>query len=393
MSAPLALGLVGTGIMGRRHVLGMQRLRAVGRLSFELAAVCDILPEYAERAAAQSEELLGRRAQPYTDVDTMLAGTKLDGLIITTTPERHVEVALKAFDAGLHVMAEKPITLTVAEGLKLVQAGRAAGRKVAVAENYRRDPINRLGKALVEAGAIGTPFLMVQASSGSGEFVVMTPWRHRKDRGGIVVDMGVHYADILEYYLGPIETVAGMAAVVDAERVDTQGARHACDAEDMSAGVMRFRSGAIGNWLLSIAGRGEHMFARTIYGTGGSLSIPGDRSGKPLKLVQRRAGVDVPVPQDELLGLVPDFSLDATTAALFGGERMASYDIPWVDIDAGLLGIEQADFVDAIVNDREPEVNGEQGLRSLAVMAGLLESEAAGRILSLDEILQMEKSA
>jgi predicted dehydrogenase len=392
MSIPLAFGIVGAGIMGRRHVLGMQRLKAVGKLSFELAAVCDIVPESAEKMAAQSEELLGRRAQPYTDVDTMLRGSKLDALIITTTPERHVEVALKAFAAGLHVMAEKPITLTVAEGLQLVRAGRAAGRKVAVAENYRRDPINRLGKALVDAGAIGNPFLMVQASSGNGEFVVMTPWRHRKDRGGIVVDMGVHYADILEFYLGPIDRVVGMSAVVDAERVDPQGVRHPADAEDLSVGVLRFRSGAIANWLLSIAGRGELMFARTIYGPGGSLSIPGDRSGKPLVLVQRRAGSDLAVPQDELLRLVPDFALDATTAALFGGERLASYDIPWADIDANLLGIEQADFVDAILTNREPEVNGEQGLRSLAVMAGLLESEGLGRILSLEEILQMEKS-
>jgi predicted dehydrogenase len=393
MSMPLALGLVGAGIMGRRHVLGMQRLKAVGRQSFELAAVCDIVPENAERAAALSEDLLGRRAKPYAGVDAMLCGTALDALIITTTPERHVEVALKAFAAGLHVMAEKPITLNVAEGLRLVQAGRLAGRKVAVAENYRRDPINRLGKALVDAGAIGSPFLMVQASSSNGEFVVMTPWRHRKDRGGIVVDMGVHYADILEYYLGPIDRVVGMSAVVDAERIDPQGVRHPADAEDLLVGVMRFRSGAIANWLLSIAGRGEPMFARTVYGTGGSLSVPGDRLGKPLGLVQRLAGVDVPVPQDELLRFVPDFALDATTAALFGDERLASYELPWADIDAHLLGIEQADFVDAIQNDREPEVNGEQGLRSLAVLAGLLESEGVGRILSLDEILRTEKSA
>ena len=47
----------------------------------------------------------------------------------------------------------------------------------------------------------------------------------------------------------------------------------------------------------------------------------------------------------------------------------------WADIDANLLGIEQADFVDAVVNNREPEVTGEQGLRSLALVFGLLESE------------------
>jgi predicted dehydrogenase len=94
------------------------------------------------------------------------------------------------------------------------------------------------------------------------------------------------------------------------------------------------------------------------------------------------------VPEDALLGLVPDFALDPTTAALFGGERLTRYDLPWAEIDANLLGIEQADFADAILNDREPEVNGEQGLRSLALVQGLLESERLGRMVTLDEMLR-----
>ncbi len=382
------LGLVGCGGMGRRHVLGMKKLQQVGHMAFDLAAVCDILPENGQRLADQAQELLGRRPQQFTDFEDMTRAVKLDGLIITTTPETHTAVALQAFEAGIHVMAEKPITLTVAEGVKLVEAGKKFGRKLAVAENYRRDPINRLGKALVDSGAIGTPFLATQASSGSGEFVVITPWRHRKDRGGIVIDMGVHYTDILEFYLGPIDTVVGMNAIVDQQRIDAQGTAHPADAEDLSVGVMRFRTGAIANWMLSMAGRGEGLFSRMIYGTGGSLNIPGDRSGKPLGLFQRRAGKDVAVPQDELLNLVPDFALDATTAALFGNERLTTYDMAWADIDANLLGIEQADFVEAVVNNREPEVTGEQGLRSLALVFGLLESERLNRMVTLDEVLQ-----
>src|SRR5262249_50657773 len=148
--------------------------------------VCDIIPESGKRAADLAEELLGKRPQVFTDLDTMIKSIKLDGIVITTTPETHVDVALKAFDAGIDVLCEKPITLTVAEGVELVEAAKKAGRKLGVAENYRRDPINRLGKALLDAGAIGRPFLMTQHSSGSGEFVVITPWRHRKDRGGIV---------------------------------------------------------------------------------------------------------------------------------------------------------------------------------------------------------------
>jgi len=384
----LALGLVGCGGMGRRHVLGMKRLQAAGRLTFDLAAVCDLLPENAERAAGLAEEQLGRRPDVYSDVAAMLRGSKLDAIIITTTPETHTTVALQAFAAGAHVMAEKPIALAVADGVQLVAAARAAGRKLAVAENYRRDPINRLAKALIDGGAIGRPFLANQASSSSGEFVIITPWRHRQDRGGIVIDMGVHYTDILEYYLGPIAAVMGMNAIVDAQRVDAQGVWHPADAEDLSVGVMRFESGAIANWLLSLAGRGEASFTRMVYGTGGSLTVPGDRSGKPVSVVQRRAGLDGPVPPSEVLGLVPDFALDATTAALFGSDRLANYELPWTEIDANLLAIEQADFVDAIVNDREPEVTGEQGLRSLALVAGLLDSERAGRMLTLAEILR-----
>jgi predicted dehydrogenase len=318
----------------------------------------------------------------------MLRTAGLDALIITTTPETHTAVALEAFAAGVDVLAEKPVTLSVADGLRLVQAAREAGRTLGVAENYRRDPMNRLGKALVDSEAIGRPFLATQASSSSGEFVIMTPWRHRKDRGGIVIDMGVHYTDILEYYLGPLDTVVGMQAIVDAERVDSSGQRHPADAEDLSVGVLRYRSGAIANWLLSLAGRGEPWFTRAFYGTGGSLAVPGDRSGKPLGLFQRRAGADTAVPEDELLALVPGFALDATTAALFGGERLTRYDLPWADIDANLLGIEQADFVDAIANGREPEVTGEQGLRSLALVQALLESERLGRMVTLEEMLQ-----
>ncbi len=384
----LALGLVGCGGMGRRHILGMARLKRVGRLTFELAAVCDLLPENAARAATLAEEHLGRTPDAYGAVAAMLRGTQLDAIIVTTTPETHTDVALQAFAAGAHVMAEKPVTLTVADGVRLVAAGQAAGRKLAVAENYRRDPINRLAKALIDGGVIGRPFLATQASSSSGEFVIITPWRHRQDRGGIVIDMGVHYTDILEFFLGPITAVAGMNAVVDQQRVDPQGVWHPADAEDLSVGVMRFESGAIANWMLSLAGRGEASFKRAVYGTGGSLDLPGDRSGKPVNVMQRRGGVDVAVPADEVLGLVPDFALDATTTALFGGERLAHYDLPWTEIDANLLAIEQADFVDAIVNDRAPEVTGEQGLRSLALVAGLLASEKAGRMLTLEEILR-----
>ena len=155
---PIALGLVGCGGMGRRHVLGMAKLKAAGRLSFGLAAVCDMLPENAGAAADRAEEVLGRRPPEFTDFEALVQSGLVEAIIVTTTPETHADIALRAFAAGLDVMVEKPITLTVADGLRLVAGARAAGRTLAVAENYRRDPINRLGHALVEAAPLGGRF-------------------------------------------------------------------------------------------------------------------------------------------------------------------------------------------------------------------------------------------
>ncbi len=383
----LTLGLFGAGVMGQRHIKGLAKLRNIGQQAFRIVGICDLIPESANKAADLAEELLGNRPVIYPNFASMHRENRLDAITLTTMPNTHVALGIEAFSAGVHVLCEKPVATTVKSSWELVHAGRAAGRKLAIAENYRRDPMNRLGKALLDAGVIGHPYLMVQSSSGSGEQVIITPWRHLKKFCGIAVDMGVHYTDILEYYLGAVSSVVGLTDIIDVVRIGSNGSKHPVDAEDLVAGSLRFASGAVGHFLLNCAGRGEGHFTRAIYGTGGSLILPPDRSGQPVQLVQRRSGADVRVANDDVLSLVPRFSLDETTAALFGGRRLVKYDLPWVDIDANLLAIEYADFASAISQDHEPEVNGEMGLRSLALMYGFLESQRSGAMLSATDLV------
>ena len=391
MTSEINLGLFGCGVMGQRHIKGLAKLQQAKRSRIELVGVCDLVLENAERAATLAEQMLGKCPRIFAGFEDMRS--VVNAITLTTMPNVHVALGIAALAAGAHVLCEKPIALTVKQGLRLIAAARTAKRKLSVAENYRRDPMNRLGKALLDAGVIGKPFLMTQSSSGSGENVVITPWRHLKKSCGIAVDMGVHYTDILEYFLGPVNSVVGLNAVVDEQRKGHDGTLYPADAEDLTAGVLQFASGAIGNYVLSMAGRGEGHFSRMIYGTGGSLSLPPDRSGQPLRCVQRVNGKDVPVPEEALLALVPDFKLDDTTAALFGGPRLSSYQMDWTDIDASLIAIEYDDLANAILNDCEPEVNGEQGNRSLALMYGFLESQRLGRMVSADELTSGRVSA
>lgn len=389
----LTLVLVGCGGMGCRHIKGLKRLRDIDALPFRLAGVCDIFAANAERAAGLAHDLLGQRPQVFLSFAEMhWALGQIDAMIVTTAPDTHAGVGIEAFAAGVNVMVEKPIALTVVQGISLIEAADKANRKLAVAENYRRDPMNRLAKAVLDGGVLGPIHLFVQSSSGSGEKVIITPWRHRKHSGGIVVDMGIHYADLMEYFIGPIGKVFGFNGIVDKTRIDDAGNAHDVDAEDLSVGVAQFENGAIGNWVIDLGGRGQGHFSRMAYGIGGTLGIPLDRSGKPLELTLRRGGSDVRISDEEVLALVPDFALDDVTARLFGGDRLASYQMEYVDIDSGLLAIEQADFAAAIIENRPPEVDGRFALRSLAIAYGFIEAELVGRALHVSALIENRDS-
>lgn len=383
----LRLAIAGCGVMGRRHVLGLGRLRAIDHLPFELVAAIDPVPESAAALADIAAEQLGTRPATYPSLGEALAAMPLDALDITTAPHLHPAVAKDAFAGGLHVQVEKPIALTVHGGKEMLAAAQEAGRVLAVAENYRLDPMNRLAKVLLAAGVIGTPFLIEQRLSGWGERVVITPWRHQRGSGGIGVDMGVHYADMLEYLLGPLHSLCGMGRVVDRDRRASDGSLHPADAEDLILGAARFEDGTLASWTLNLAGRSETEFVRIVHGTRGTLSIPQDRTGAALHLELKDGGDLREIPPDAQLQLVPDFQLDAVTAALFGGERLASYERPWAETDANLLAIELADFAHAISTGTPPETDGVQGLRSLAIAYGFLEADYLGRTVTVDELI------
>ena len=89
---------------------------------------------------------------------------------------------------------------------------------LSVAENFRRDPIQRLGKALLDDGAIGTPRVMLQTMLGGRDTISMTPWRHMKATASMPVDAGVHEADLLRFYLGEFERVFGESRLHETTR-------------------------------------------------------------------------------------------------------------------------------------------------------------------------------
>ncbi|MEX0763234.1 MAG: Gfo/Idh/MocA family oxidoreductase [Dehalococcoidia bacterium] len=404
------LALVGCGGMGLRHAHGYVELFRHFPGAVRMAAVCDRHESAAERVADEVEQGTGKRPRVHTDFRQMLDEEhELDALDVVTDTRMHHGFAIEAIESGRHVMTEKPMGLTLRACRLMRDAAESGGRILAVAENFRRDPMNRLTRALLESGAIGRPYFAVDTalSGGSGGVMHNTAWRARKDRaGGVVLDAGVHNADLLIYLMGGVSSVYAETAVFErnrqqvamadlspnlaqfySHRIETDAAPEEAveqDAVDTAFAVLRFESGAIGQLSMSDVSHGHAVGVSTIHGSLGTLLRSPSRSGKGPEL--RLQGETVS--GDDLLSLVPEFELDDVTAALWGGQRrMSSYDLPFDAIDRKIIAIEYMDFARAIETGRPPEVDAAVAMNALALAYGVMESGEAGAPVSLDEVI------
>ncbi len=384
---PVRMLLIGCGMMGARHLRGLAELEHTIRGSLELVGVCDTREEPANRVADESEKLLGIRPQVFTDVEEALARLPdLQAVDLVTDPRSHDSLAISLMEAGLDVICEKPLAVTVARGRQMVDATERTRRILAVAENNKRDPMNRLGKACLDAGLIGRPGFALQVSINPGGRIVATAWRHRLAMGGLLLDVAIHLGYILEYLLGPIESISALTqlAVTEIHGKEHDGTEVAVavDSEDVFTALVTFENGAQGHWTSHFASPGLTMFQRVVIGTEATLNSPPDRSGQPV--VIQRGGEQIF--GDRLLIDLPGYRLNEVEAALFG-ERPTQYSMEYPMIDRKLIAAEMWDFIDAVRTRRQPEADGAAGLRAVAIIYAMMESALAGHTITLKEVL------
>jgi predicted dehydrogenase len=391
--------------MGSRHVGGMALLKRVGLLNLDLVGVCDLRADNAERVAAQAEAELGRRPRVFSSIDAAASDPAIDAFIVATEAFSHIAVVPEILKAGKHVLCEKPLALTVRSCRALTDAATQGKAILATAENYRRDPTNRLAKAALDAGLIGDPFLMSQVHLGGGREIIITPWRHDKEKGAIGLDMGVHFTDLFQYFLGPFDTVFGKGFIAEPVRYRRRDPEMNTDAYKARLAEMPESIVATGEdavlalytmaWGVTVqlsyihAGPSKKRQShRLIHGREGMLEIPQDRTGG--QVVLRTDTLELS--GRELLSALPGFELDPVTGAIFGHDGV-EYSLPPGGADAALLAIEQHDFCHAILSLGRPEVDGHDGATAVAALLGVYESQRVGRPVTIAEVLRGEVDA
>lgn len=381
----LGIALVGAGFMGTRHIRGYAALHDAGVAKAEVVAILDLNSEVAERAADEAEILLGRRPATYTDLADLLRDAAVEAIDIVTDPRTHHTIAIAAMDAGRHVLCEKPLALTVRTARAMIDAAERNGVVLATGENYRRGGANRLARAVLDTGLLGHVHLMREVHIGGDAAVIISKWRHMKASGAIGLDMSIHYADIIEYLLGPVERVWGRGVIAESIRFPADGTDPVVpDGEDSILASMRTRSDVDVQLAYLPSGPGVQFSERTIHGTAGSMSVPPDRTDGDVVV---RLGDRVLAGADLVAAVGDHLRLSEATVAVLGPDGTGGKGAAWSLVDSGYLAVEIDDFADAVLSGRQPEVDGLGGLRPLAVVLAVLESGLTGSEVLVDEVI------
>ena len=378
----LRLALVGCGGMGTRHLYGLRELAQTPFDNVELCALCDLNRDNAELAAGECEKLLGKRPSIFTNLEQMVKEIPdLMAVDVVTDPSVHHTVVCQALDLGLHVLVEKPMAISVKACQLMNDAAERNGRKLSVAENYRRDPSARLARHLIDTGRIGKPYMATFHALRGDNSIFITPWRHLKDRGGPLLDLGVQFTDLIRYQLGDVVEVYGDARLVEPVRKKQQSIRDPYEfyqqrframpdevpatAEDTGMAMLRMSNGVM-------------VSSQLILGDAGCLKSYGSRGSQAVWQPADGEEMD----QAAILEAVSDFEMDPLLTHFFpNAMSMGDRAVDWK-----LIAYEQHELARAVLDDDPIEVDGLEGLKDVAAVYAICESACAGRTVTAGEI-------
>ena len=321
-SRKLRAAVIGIGAMGKNHVRVYSEIEGV-----ELVAIAD---------SNQVElEKLGRKykIKTYTDYKEMIAGENLDIISIVVPTMLHHRLALDCLNAKINVLVEKPIALNVTEAREIIETAEKNGVKLTIGHIERFNPAVQELKQRINLGAIGKVYEIVVKRIG--------PFPARIRDVGVVIDLAVHDIDIMRYLL---DTEPMRIYAETEKRIHT-------DHEDLLCAMIKFRNDVICNldinWLTPLK-------KRKIYVTGENGMFTVDYINQDL-IFHENSSKNKNGKDDNFL---------------ITEGRMIKYHIHKKEP----LRLELEHFVNCVLNNTEPLVSGEDGLRALELANKIIES-------------------
>lgn len=337
----IRVAVIGCGSIAKyRHIP-----EYAGHEQVELVAFVDPVIERAQEFAKQ------HGAQAFSDYKVMLAEIKPDAVSVCTPNYLHAEMTIAAAEAGVHVLVEKPMATTDEEAAKMVEAAKSNNVKLMVGHNQRFMPPHLKAKEILNTGVLGKVLTFrtsfghpgPEAWSADGS----NSWFFRKEEAimGAMGDLGVHKSDLIRYLLE--DEVAEIGAFVGTLH------KEGTEADDNASCIVRMKSGAIGTLVASWTYYKGEDNSTVLWCENGVMKLCTD---------------DV----DQVIVELRDGTVNKyQPGAISTNEKQVTSGV-----------VER--FIESIVNNTEPEVNGEEGRKSLKVILSAFESQATGQIVKVN---------
>ena len=396
----IRIGIVGCGRILNAHLQGYLRLREAGIDSFRITALCARNPADAHMFRTRGTGPAPRPpvvdpasgdplAAPhtyvsdlhndievgvYTDYRDMIASGTVDAVNDFTTLALHHQVGAEALTAGMHLLTQKPLAITVRAAQGLIALAQTTNRTFGVFENVRQMELVRAQHWAVASGLIGVPQFASMGVLGGlwspNKIVAETPWRHDKMRagGGGSIDIGVHQMDWLRFVMGEVESVSAMTGIYAPERTHVySNGEHIsviADVDDTYMATVRFVNQAMAQVSWSWAGIPQSVMTE----------------GMPVFV-----GSEGMIRNDRI---VSRSGHESSLLAVFHAHMTESQRTQWFPLGLrDAAAISQYDWLCAIARMGQPETDAHEGIRDLAAAYAILESQHSGRHVRVADVL------
>jgi predicted dehydrogenase len=336
MSKQVKFGIIGTGVGAEFCARGFSAMPTDGLT--KLVAVTSRSEGHAKEFARKWGVKLW-----YTDYEEMMQKADLDAVVINSPHFQHFQMAEDAIDIGLNVLVDKPMAINLKEADMMIEAVKNKKVKLGVILQSRFDPVYRRIKTVVEEGKFGRLILgdAVVKWYRTQEYYSNNPWRGcwATEGGGALINQAIHTVDLLRWIMGPPKC---LWAQMDAFT-------HKIDVEDLAVAAIRFENDALGTVQGSTAIYPGLPTRLEIHGTNGTAIVEGEK-------LRRWAiqGEKEEVTEGEKEGLKSWASPEL---------------IPAINHASVIV-----DFARAILEDRQPYVDGVEGRKSLELVKAIYKS-------------------
>jgi predicted dehydrogenase len=358
MSSTMRIGIIGSGGIARAHARAYKEIEGV-----DVVAVSDVVEG---KAGGFIDELELHGAAAFTDHLQALAESHLDGVSVCTPNIAHHRVSVDALNAGVHVLTEKPMAVTLDQAVEMEQTARRTGKILTIGFQPRYDPNMVMLKELIQSGVLGKIYY-VETGGGrrrgmpGGTFI-----RTDLAGAGALADIGCYSIDMAMNSLGHPKPLTVSATASNHFGTSPKYHREASlfQVEDFGAALIRLEGEITLNFKISWAMHMDTLGATTFLGTDAGLKVTPAGSGP-------WSGV-----WDGGVGSV-------TMYHDMQGMHVETH-IPVKQHSVKIFNEKVKDFVGAIREGRPAPIPGGQIVRNQAIIDGILRSAASGREVVID---------